>query len=146
MVEENIEDKKKALEEFRNENPFNAAAKIYDILMQQYDQQKYQLSKKGLLRVLDALMKVPLLEMNAKLNKLETNVYAVTSRIAECKFIMISKVLSDELHPNEEATKVPLDELNTNNVAKKRGRPKKVVNKPVDQNNEQKGEKNEQMA
>lgn len=93
----------KALEDKLQEGPEQVAIKIYDTLLPQFDLQLQQLSKKGLQRVLNALVKVPLIQ-EPNLDKLEKNVYSIVDRLIEAKFIMISHVINEELKEAEEVS------------------------------------------
>lgn len=75
----------------------DSAAKIFEILLPQFESQVEQLSKKGLARVLKALVKVPLVEFNFHLDNTEKNVYALVDRLLQCKFIIVAKVLEQEM-------------------------------------------------
>jgi len=90
------EEEKKALEEFRSKPPEEAAGEIYSRLIKPFDFQIRGLSKKGLYRVLQALIKVPVIEFYFKLDKREEAVYHLANRLMEAKFIMVAKVLEEQ--------------------------------------------------
>ena len=95
------EETKKQLEEFQNKPPEEAAAEIFERLIKPFDIQINRLSKKGMWRVIQALIKVPLVDFNFKLDETEKTVYYLANRLLEAKFVMVTKVLSDEMKEAE---------------------------------------------
>ena len=77
------------------------AAKMYSILLPQFDSQVNSLSRKGLLRVINSLVKIPLVDYTPVMSELEKNVYAVSDRLLQAKFVMISEVLTEEFTKTE---------------------------------------------
>lgn len=71
-------------------------ANVYESLTPAFDKQVYMLSKKGLLRVLLALVKVPVQDFTKKLDPLETNVYNLADRLLNAKMALEQMVLQEE--------------------------------------------------
>lgn len=84
-------------EEFTNSKPEEAAAGMYNILIHQFNAQLAHLSKKGAIRVLEAMVKVPFEDMQRVLSKQEKNLYAIADRLMQCKFIMQAAIVQEEL-------------------------------------------------
>lgn len=78
-------------------DPFEAAAKIYENFIPRFDMLLHKVGKKGLARVLSSIIKVPLVEVNFKLDKDETELALTCERMLECKFLMTTQILSQHL-------------------------------------------------
>ena len=88
-------------EQFNNAKPEEAAAAVYSSLIKTFNIMVEKLSKKGAIRLLHALVKVPFEDFNKVLSKEEKNMYAITDRLMQCKFIMESAIIQEELEAQE---------------------------------------------
>jgi hypothetical protein len=85
--------------------PGDAAAKLYSTLLHQFELQLPQVrSRKGLLRIIETLIKAPLENIPRITDKLEANVYMLADRLLQCKFIMIAEVMNEELNKEPKET------------------------------------------
>jgi hypothetical protein len=95
------------------EAPEDVASRLYSMLLPQYKAQRKQLSKKGLLRVLDTLILSPLEDVNFIMSdRLERNVAAVSSRMLDAKFIMITYVMNEAMAEAQAAEEAKVENGN----------------------------------
>jgi len=80
-----------------DELPEDTAARIYGELLPKFDRELGAISKKGLVRVLTALVKVPLVDVYFKMDVVENNVCSVASKLLQCKNIMESSVIMEHM-------------------------------------------------
>jgi hypothetical protein len=86
------------------QRPEDIASRLYVTLLPQFDAQLRMLSKKGMYRVLQLLIKDPLEEVHFKMtDRTELNVLAIASRLMDAKFIMISTVMAEAMAEQDAA-------------------------------------------
>lgn len=96
-----------------DEQPEDAAARIYGELMVKFDNELHAVSKKGLQRILSALVKVPLIDINFKMDRVENNVCSIASKLLQCKSVMETSVMMDYLKAQEEKDAAKLVETSS---------------------------------
>lgn len=87
------------------EQPEDTAARMYGYLMPKFEDELPKLGKKGLVRVLTALVKVPLMDIHFKMDATENNVCSLASKLLQCKNVMETSVLMNYMKEEEEKEK-----------------------------------------
>lgn len=82
---------------FGSNAPEDVAAKIFMQTMPEFTRRLPALNKKGVIRVLDSIIREPLEPAAYKLSKQERELVSMGQRLMDAKFIMISTVLKEQL-------------------------------------------------
>ena len=87
------------------------AATLFGQFLPRFDVLLPTLSKKGLQRVLQQLIKVPLVDVHFKMDKNESQFAALAQAMLDSKMIMVAAVMNEQFEASEKAKNNKMGEV-----------------------------------